>query len=99
MVSNLTRAWDVNQRTSVIIHGGEWRAKLISPEGVRTSELYGTSTNQKVLTAAPNFAYHAGDYVFFRPTQSEMLMLQFGTLAVYDQARISEQWPVFLASA
>ena len=99
MVSNLTRAWDVNQRTSVIIHGGEWRAKLISPEGVRSSELYGTSTNQKVLTAAPNFAYHAGDYVFFRPTQSEMLMLQFGTLAVYDQARISEQWPVFPASA
>ncbi len=98
-VSRLIQKWDVNQRQSVIIHGGEWRAQVASPEGVRSSELYGPSTNQKVLTAAPNFACRAGDYVFFRPTQSEMLMLQFGALAVYDQGRINEQWPVFPASA
>ncbi len=98
-LSQLVQQWDVNQRKSVVIHGGEWRANVVSPEGVRASELYGTSTNQKVMTAAPNFAYRAGDYVFFRPTQSEMLMLQFGALAVYDQGRISEQWPVFPASA
>lgn len=98
-ISQITRRWDVNQTKSVIIHGGEWRAQVVSPEGVRPSELYGTSTNQKVMTAAPDFPYISGDYVFFRPMQSEMLMLQFGALAVYDGQRISEQRPTFTASA
>ncbi len=98
-VSRISRWWDVNQAKSVIIHGGEWRAQVVSPEGVQPSELYGTSTNQKVMTAAPEFAYSAGDYVFFRPIQSEMLMLQFGGLAVYDGQRLSEHWPTFAASA
>lgn len=98
-VSQLTRWWDVNQAKSVIIHGGEWRAQVASPEGIRASELYGTSTNQKVMTAAADFAYRAGDYVFFRPMQSEMLMLQFGALSIYEQGRISDQWPTFAASA
>lgn len=98
-VSKATRLWDPNQAKSVIIHGGEWLAQIVSPTGVQTSDLYGHSTNQKVLTAAANFAYSAGDYVFFRPTQSEMLMLQFGQIAVYDQDKITDLWPVFEASA
>lgn len=99
VVSQLARWWDVNQAKSVIIHGGEWRAQVASPEGVHASELYGTSTNQKVMTAAADFAYRAGDYVFFRPMQSEILMLQFGALSIYEQGRISDQWPTFAASA
>ena len=36
-----------------------------------------------------------GDHVFLRPQQSEFVFLQFGDIAVYEQGRIVDTWPVF----
>jgi D-serine deaminase-like pyridoxal phosphate-dependent protein len=36
-----------------------------------------------------------GDYVFYRPHQSEFVFLQFGDIAVYDGDKIVETWAVF----
>jgi D-serine deaminase-like pyridoxal phosphate-dependent protein len=35
------------------------------------------------------------DHIFFRPTQSEFVMLQFGDLLVIDNNQIVDTWPVF----
>ena len=39
------------------------------------------------------------DFVFLRPTQSEAVLQQFGDIAVYENGRITEMWPVFPAQA
>jgi D-serine deaminase-like pyridoxal phosphate-dependent protein len=39
------------------------------------------------------------DWVFFRPSQSEAVFLQFGDIAVYDQGEIVERWPVLSQSS
>lgn len=98
-VSALARWWDVNQRQALAIHGGHWLADPVSPPGVQASGLYGPSSNQQVMVAPPSVGLRAGDWVFFRPRQSEAVFLQFGPLAVFEQGRISTQWPVFPASA
>jgi hypothetical protein len=41
----------------------------------------------------------ADDWVFLRPTQSEFVFLQFGDIAVYDEAQIVDHWPVFSETA
>lgn len=98
-VSALARWWDVNQRQALAIHGGHWLADPVSPPSVQASGLYGPSSNQQVMVAPPSVGLRAGDWVFFRPRQSEAVFLQFGPLAVLDQGRIGAQWPVFPASA
>ncbi|MDZ7811858.1 alanine racemase [Rhodoferax sp.] len=98
-VSALARWWDVNQRQALAIHGGHWLADPVSPPGVQASSLYGPSSNQQVMVAPPSVGLRAGDWVFFRPRQSEAVFLQFGPLAVFDQGRLDAQWPVFPASA
>jgi D-serine deaminase-like pyridoxal phosphate-dependent protein len=37
------------------------------------------------------------DWMFFRPTQSESVFLQFGDIAVYEDGDIVGSWPVFSA--
>jgi len=98
-VSTLARWWDVNQRHALAIHGGHWLADPVSPPGVQASALYGPSSNQQVMVAPPSVGLQAGDWVFFRPRQSEAVFLQFGPLAVLNQGRIADRWPVFPASA
>jgi D-serine deaminase-like pyridoxal phosphate-dependent protein len=39
----------------------------------------------------------ADDYVFFRPRQSEAVLQQFGDIAVMEDGRITERWPVMPA--
>ena len=35
------------------------------------------------------------DYMFFRPSQSEAVFLQFGEVAIYDEGKIVDWWSVF----
>lgn len=46
--------------------GGEWRAQVASPEGVRSGELYGQIDRSKGADRRAEFRCRAGDYVFFR---------------------------------
>ena len=98
-ISRAARWWDVNQSQALCIHGGHWLADVASPAGVAESGLYGHSSNQQVLVAPPSVPLKPDDFVFFRPRQSEAVLLQFGDVLVYDQGRITDAWPVFPASA
>lgn len=97
----LRRWWDVNNQQGYFIHGGNWLAKPVSPQGLALSGLYGRSSNQELWLGSPNQGLQVNDYVFFRPQQSEAVFLQFGDIAVFDgqQKQINQYWPVFSMSA
>lgn len=92
-LGELWQAWDPNRRSTVFIYGGYWKASPVSPSGVHDNPLYGTSTNQMMYNAHPDAALNVGDQLFFRPAQSEFVMLQFGDLAVWEQGSIQAWWP------
>ncbi len=91
----LHRLWDVNRSRTVFTYGGYWKATPVSPEGLATNPLYGRSTNQEMLNGSPAIGLDVDDWVFYRPTQSEFVFLQFGDIAVYENGAITAHWPVF----
>lgn len=93
----LGQAWqtyDVNKRHHFFIYGGNWLANPISPAGLSANDLYGYSSNQELYTAANDLGLAVNDLIFFRPTQSEAVLKQFGSLLVINAGTVSE-WSVF----
>ncbi len=87
-------AWDPNRQRTFFIYGGLWLAKPEAPAGLRDNELYGRSTNQAILNASARVPLQVDDHVFFRPTQSEKVLLEFGDLLAVRGAQIETRWPV-----
>lgn len=90
---------DPNAARAFFIHGGNWLAQPVSPPGLQFSKLYGRSSNQELLTGSDRVRLRPDDHVFFRPSQSEAVFLQFGDIAVYEGGEIVESWPTFPFSA
>jgi D-serine deaminase-like pyridoxal phosphate-dependent protein len=97
--SDLISFFDPNAERAFFIHGGHWLAKPVSPPGLEFNALYGRSSNQDLLTGSRKVRLKPDDWVFFRPTQSEAIFLEFGDLAVYEGGEISQRWPTFPVSA
>ena len=97
--STALSTWDPNQRASLFTYGGHWLAQPVAPEGLALSGLIGQSSNQQILVGSGQQALHPDDFVFFRPTQSEAVLQQFGDIAVFEQGRLVARWPVFPAMA
>ena len=98
-LSRAAQAWDRNQARGFAIHGGHWLADPVSPPGLQPSGLYGPSSNQQVMVASESVELQPDELVFWRPRQSEALLLQFGELLVFDGQRVTGAWPVLSASA
>lgn len=96
-LGQLAQAWDPNQRTAHFIHGGHWLARPESPEGLQASALIGPSSNQQLFLGSGRQGLQPDDLVFFRPTQSEAVLQQFGDIAVVEGDRVVAMWPVFPA--
>ncbi len=90
--------WDVNQRETFFIYGGNWQADFVSPAGLQLSGLFGRSSNQELVNASPAVHLAVDDQIFLRPTQSEAVLLQFGDLLAVRGGRIVERWPVYQES-
>lgn len=93
------RAWDPNYNKTVFIYGGHWLADPVDPPGLSYNPTFGRSSNQEMLNGGPDLAIAADEFVFLRPHQSEAVFLQFGDIAVYEDGKIVDHWPVFEASA
>lgn len=93
------RAWDPNLSRTVFIYGGNWMADPVDPPGLSYNKIFGRSSNQEMLTGGHNLSIAPDEFVFFRPHQSEAVFLQFGDIAIYEDGKITERWPVFEASA
>jgi D-serine deaminase-like pyridoxal phosphate-dependent protein len=91
--------WDPNSARAFFIYGGHWLARPVSPPGLQYSPLFGRSSNQELLTGSRSVALAVDDYVFFRPTQSEAVFLQFGPIALYEDGRITAMAETFPVSA
>lgn len=91
--------FDANSERAFFIHGGHWLAQPESPPGLEFNPIFGRSSNQEMLNGSRSVVLGADDYVFFRPTQSEAVLLQFGDLLVYEDGRITARWPTFPVSA
>lgn len=98
-VNALQRLWDPNTRQTVFTYGGHWLARPVDPPGLQYNGLFGRSSNQEMLNAGAGLALVPDDFVFFRPTQSEAVFLQFGDIAVFDGRAIVDHWPVLAATA
>lgn len=85
----------LGRRNAVCIHGGYWKARPVDPPGLRYDSSFGRSSNQEVLVSRRGPEIAPDDFVFLRPTQSEVVLGQLGKIAVFDGTRISDFWSVF----
>lgn len=92
-LGELWQGWDANRRRTYFIYGGYWKAEPVSPSGIQANPVYGVSTNQMMYNGSPDTALQVDDQLFFRPTQSEFVLLQFGDLAVWDNGALAGWWP------
>ena len=86
-------------KRGVYIHGGHWLAEPAHPAGFAYSKVIGRSSNQELLVTAGDLHIAVDDYVFLRPTQSEAVMLQFGSIAVVSQGAVVDYWEPFAPTA
>ena len=87
-----------SRRDMLFVYGGRWHARPAWPAGMRESRLYGSSFNQQLFTIPRSVMPGPDDFVFFRPLQSEQVMLQLGDVLLIDDQRIAAHWPVLQQS-
>jgi len=94
-VSGIFSLWNPNRDVTYFVYSGGWLAETVSPEGLLDNSFFGFSTNQSILNGSEKTGADVDDHVFFRPTQSEKVMLQFGNILVIRGGRIIDEWPAF----
>jgi D-serine deaminase-like pyridoxal phosphate-dependent protein len=82
-------------KQACFIYGGNWLATPCFPAGSKRSNIFGHSSNQEMYELKDDHSIKMDDYLFFRPTQSEAVFLQFGEIAVYEEGSIIDWWPIF----
>lgn len=95
-LGSLLSMWNPNWEKTFFVYGGYWKAKPESPKGLTLNPVYGRSSNQEMLNGSANIQLKQDDWVFWRPTQSESVFLQFGDILLYDNGNISERWPILV---
>ena len=93
-IKEVAPRWNPNWQQTYFIYGGKWSAKLESPPGLRGNGLYGTSSNQEIVNGSRLTQLDVDDHIFFRPTQSEAIFLEFGDILAVRGAEIVARWPV-----
>lgn len=94
-LSRVLRLMGRSPQRACFIYGGNWLADPCYPAGARRSPLFGHSSNQEMYDLPADSTLKPGDFLFFRPRQSEALFLQFGDIAVFDGTAIADWWPVW----
>ncbi|UVK37562.1 alanine racemase [Mesorhizobium sp. AR10] len=92
-VSRTLQALGLFPRKGCYLYGGKWMAEPVFPAGMKTNSLLGLSSNQQFMGLPGDVSAKPGDYAFLRPTQSEAVLQQFGSIAVLSGGRIVEFWP------
>lgn len=92
--NRLFSLWNPNREKTYFIYGGLWLAHYESPTGLIDNTLYGKSSNQAIVNSSTDVPLEVNDYIFLRPTQSEKVLLEFGDLAVVQQGKLTDWWPV-----
>lgn len=87
------------KRDTLFIYGGHWMAEPAWPEDMRTNSLYGLSSNQQFMSVPQSSAIRVDDHAFFRPKQSEAVLLEFGNLLAVAADGSVARWPTLSREA
>ncbi len=79
---------------TVFVYGGRQMARPVWPPGLRANPIYGLSSNQQMMNLPSSTGVAVDDFVLWRPTQSEAVLLQHGPLLGMRGAEIVERFPV-----
>jgi len=93
-ISALLKATGIIGNHAGFIYGGNWQAQPVYPQSMQRMRPFGFSSNQECYTFKQGDYPKVDDFVFFRPKQSEALLLQFGNIAAYRSGQIKNWWPV-----
>jgi D-serine deaminase-like pyridoxal phosphate-dependent protein len=74
------------------LYGGRWMAEPVYPAGMKANRMLGLSSNQQFMGLPAQTDIAADEYAFMRPTQSEFVLQQFGSINVYRAGRIVDRW-------
>jgi D-serine deaminase-like pyridoxal phosphate-dependent protein len=85
--------WDPNRQVTYFVFAGGWLAQPVSPPGLVENPLYGFSTNQAILNGSEKTSLAPDDWIFFRPTQSERVLQEFGSIRTVRDGRLADIWP------
>lgn len=80
-------------RRACYLYGGKWMAEPVFPEGMKDNAIFGLSANQQFFALPRNSTAEVDDFAFLRPTQSEFVLQQFGSICVFSKGRLLELWP------
>ncbi|WP_419536485.1 alanine racemase [Endozoicomonas sp.] len=94
-ISALLRMVGLSPQRAAFIYGGNWLASPCYPPGSKRSGLLGHSSNQELYEIDKDHPIQRDDFMFFRPSQSEAVFLQFGSIALMNNGNIETYWPVF----
>jgi len=98
-LSKLLRKFGVLAPKACFIYGGNWLAQPCYPAGTKRSNILGHSSNQEMYELKASDDIGVDDFMYFRPSQSEAVFLQFGDIAVYEDGKIVDWWPTFKHSS
>lgn len=94
-IEGLSSAWPVvdpaRERTA-FLYGGAWEGSVYSPSGVESNSLYGQSTNQMMYNFSQEVELTPGDFLFFRPNQSERTLALFENAVGIRKGKIEFIW-------
>jgi len=94
-LTRIMRLLGLAPKRGLYIYGGNWLANPCYPANSQRSGLLGHSSNQELYEVSPDDSISCDDFMFFRPSQSEAVFLQFGDIGVVDDQQIKHYWPVF----
>lgn len=69
-------------RDTLCLYGGKWMADPVWPPTLRADRLFGQSSNQQRMILDRKTPAAPGGWAYFRPTQSEAVLMQFGPLVL-----------------
>ncbi len=97
-MTSVFRALGLFRARGCFLYGGHWMARPVYPQGMRESKMWGHSSNQQFMSLPDGCDLRDDDMVFFRPTQSEAVLWQFGEIQLFSKGRIVGGWPPIVTS-
>ncbi|WP_170400427.1 alanine racemase [Ruegeria arenilitoris] len=79
-------------KTDIAVFGGHFLAQPVFPDGFGYSTVFGRSSNQEVWTGPRSAVVTPGDIAILRPTQSEAMLNQFGTMLAVRGNQVVAEW-------
>lgn len=84
---------NLRRRTDLAILGGHYLAQPVYPSGFSYSGVFGRSSNQEVWSGPSQAQVHPDDVALLRPSQSEAVLNQFGTVLAVRNGAVVAEWP------